>query len=121
MWVGVASGTGVGCTEAGVVQYLVLVWVALSVDGMGTVAGSGTGGAGTGTVGTGMGFGGAVSAGAGSRVSASSEVGIPGDSAEALTAMSTALLAQQLPPLSKLMETQGLEKQGDHQGVARAV
>ena len=85
-----AFGTGVGSTGTG-----------RSVDGMGTVAGSGTGGAGTGTVGTGMGFGGAVSAGAGCRVSASSEASIPGGSAEALTAMSTALLAQQLPPLSK--------------------
>ena len=53
-------------------------------------------------VGTGtMGFDGAVSAGAGCRVSASSEASIPGASAEALTAMSTALLTQQLPPLSK--------------------
>ena len=34
-------------------------------------------------------------------MSASSEASIPGGSAEALTAMSTALLAQQLPPLSK--------------------
>jgi hypothetical protein len=46
-----------------------------------------------------MGSGGAVPVGAGT--SASSDAGIPGGSAEALTAMSTALLAQQLPPLSK--------------------